>query len=292
MGVFDRFPFTNFHELNLDWIMQEIARYDEIISSFQEWQIESEADYQDLLRRVNAVDSEMAGFQRNMENRFNALQNDLQNQINTLSVQLQNEIRLEVTALQNTITNLIVDTRNELARMEQEIQRAIIDLNGQLDGYVLTTQAWVNNRLDQFLHDFPTIYDLPVQNPVTGTTTSINVALADLYDRIRAEGALTAFEYDQLGLTAADYDNYGISALEYDLYAKILLHYPDLRWSMLDPFTGTWNLISKVVSKLADLHRNALTALQYDNKLLDAATYDGLALTAYAYDWNGAGLIP
>ena len=292
MGVFDRFPFTNFHELNLDWIMQEIGRYDEIISSFQAWQVESEEDLRAMQSQVQLISNQMESFQTDMERDFANLQYQLEQQIAGDRAALQNEIRNSVTSLQNQITQLIADTQRQLAQMQQDIDRAILVLQGQLEGYVETTMTWVNARLQQFLDDFPTVYDLPVENPVTGTTTSINVALADLYDRIRRDGALTAFEYELLGLTASDYDNFGLTAEEYDLQGRFRLGYPDLRFSMLDPFTGTWQLISTVVQKLADLHRNALTALNYDNKLLDADTYDGLALTSYDYDFNGASLIP
>lgn len=292
MGVFDRFPYTNFHELNLDWIMQEIKRYDDIITSFQQWQVESEEDIRELSTQVQLVSSQMATFQTKIQNQFSALQADLERQIAADKTEMQNEIRFAITSMQNQITQLIAQTQNQLNQLQQEIDRAILSLQGQLAGYVESTQDWVNARLQQFLDDFPTIYDLPVLNPVTGTTTSINLALADLYDRIRKEWALTAFEYDSLGLSAAEYDGYQLTAEEFDLYGKIKLGYPDLRFSMLDPFTGTWELISTVVQKLADLHRNALTALGYDNKLLDADSYDALALNAYNYDFNGASLIP
>lgn len=36
MGLFDRFPYTNFHELNLDWIIQELKKQNQTIADFIE----------------------------------------------------------------------------------------------------------------------------------------------------------------------------------------------------------------------------------------------------------------
>lgn len=33
MGVFNNFPYTNIHELNLDWILKKIKEFDETLDS-------------------------------------------------------------------------------------------------------------------------------------------------------------------------------------------------------------------------------------------------------------------
>lgn len=55
---------------------------------------------------------------------------------------------------------------------------------------------------------------------------------------------------------------------------------------MLSPFSGLKTLVSDVVQKLSNLHKNFLSANEYDSKNLTAENYDDLALTAYNYDWN------
>ena len=292
MSLFENFPYSNFHELNLDWIMKEIGKYDEIITSFQNWQEESEADYQMILSRVNQLDNDMTGFKNEINAQFATLSANLQQQINTLDAQSQARLNAAIVDFQNQINALINDTTNRINALEQDLNQAILQIDGRMDANNQLIRNYVEYRLDQFIHDFPSIYELPVFNPVQGVVTDIDTALRDLYDLIRVEGALTAMEYDSLGFTATDYDALGLTAFQYDTNARFLLRFPDRKWSMIDPFTGLWNLISNVVQKLADLHRNALTATAYDAKLLDADSYDLLALTAYDYDWNGATLIP
>lgn len=292
MGLFDHFPYTNFHELNLDWIMKEIGKYDEIITSFKNWQEESEADYQQILTRVNQLDADMSGFKTEIENDFAQLSTQLQAQINALDIQSQNRLNAAIADFQNQINQLIHDTQTQISALEADINRAILELDGRMDANNQLIRNYVEFRLQEFLDNFPSVYDLPVYNPVQGLTTDINTALKDLYDMIRADGALTALEYDQLNLSAADYDALGLTAFQYDTNARYLLHFPDLRWMMIDPFTGLYELIGTVVQKLANLHKNALTASAYDAKQLTADDYDALSITAYNYDWNGATLIP
>jgi hypothetical protein len=34
MGMFDHFPYTNFHELNLDWILQALKEIEKTMDQF------------------------------------------------------------------------------------------------------------------------------------------------------------------------------------------------------------------------------------------------------------------
>lgn len=279
--MFDNFPYTNFHEMNLDYILKEISRYDAIITSFQEWMVEAEADYAEIVARIDDLSSQMAGFKNEINAEFDALKAQQTAQLNAALVSFQNQFN-----------QLMNDTQNQINQLRNDINSAIIQLDGRMDANNQNIRNYVEFRLDQFIQDFPSIYDLPVYNPVQGVVTNINTALKDLYDLNRAVGALTAGEYDSLGISAGDYDALGLTAFQYDTAARFLLGFPDVRYFMVDPFTGLYELIGKVVQKLANLHKNALTASAYDAKLLDATSYDALNLSAYDYDWNGATLIP
>ena len=94
-----------------------------------------------------------------------------------------------------------------------------------------------------------------------------------------------------MGLTASEYDALELTATQYDTIGYRLL-YKDPTYYMMDPFTGEFVPVQKVIYSLAELHRNALTATEYDALELDADTYDAKELTAYDYDWNGYALLP
>ena len=291
MGIFENFPYANFHELNLDWIMKEIAKYDDIITSFKAWMETHEVDYKTLKKRVDELSADMASFEADMQLSFNRLSADLQSQINELDAESQRRLNAAIEAFQTQINNLIIQTEAKITELANDINRAIISLDGRMDANNQLIRNYVEFRLDKFINDFPSILELPVFNPVLGRVTDIDKALRDLYDMIRVEGALTAFEYDSLGLTAEEYDNLRLTAFEYDTNARYLLNYPDKRWMMISPFTGQWTKISDVILDLAALHKSGLTAFMYDSLGLTAAEYDAYQLTAYDYDWHGRELL-
>ena len=48
MGVFDHFPYTNFHELNLEWILKHFKEFIAELSELEDWRAQHEQDYQEL----------------------------------------------------------------------------------------------------------------------------------------------------------------------------------------------------------------------------------------------------
>lgn len=48
MGVFDHFPYTNFHELNLEWILKHFKEFIAELSELEDWRAQHEKDYEEL----------------------------------------------------------------------------------------------------------------------------------------------------------------------------------------------------------------------------------------------------
>lgn len=55
MGVFEHFPYTNFHDLNLDWVVQLIRKLDGNVEDLDKWAAQHEIDYKDLARKVEGL---------------------------------------------------------------------------------------------------------------------------------------------------------------------------------------------------------------------------------------------
>lgn len=58
MGVFEHFPYTNFHDLNLNWIIKLMKAFDAELDGFKEWKEQHENEYQQL---KDLYDDLMAG---------------------------------------------------------------------------------------------------------------------------------------------------------------------------------------------------------------------------------------
>lgn len=48
MGFFDKYPYTDFHELNLDWVLNHFKDFITEIDSLNEWKAQHETEYQEL----------------------------------------------------------------------------------------------------------------------------------------------------------------------------------------------------------------------------------------------------
>lgn len=311
-GLFEQFPYTNFHNLNLDWILQKYKELIEEVNQINEWVAQHKIEYQDAIARLTAVENELYTFEDQIREEFDKLKQEQIDQLNkaledmqkqlddTLAearaeideqiTMLQNEVRKAITELENEFDALSTEIQNELNELKVYLNRKIIEINNVLTANNTYVFEYVEQRLDDFIREFPVLVDFPVYNPIRGETTNIQQCLYDLYDFARFYG-LTAFQYDNLGLTASEYDDLELTATEYDQNAYKLLSFPDPDLYMLDPFTGKYSKIKVVIGELADLHRNALTATEYDSLELTADDYDAEEITAYDYDWRGKELL-
>lgn len=57
MGVFDHFPYTNFHELNLSWCLKLLREFDAKLDDLEEWRNTHEDEYKELKEFMDAINS-------------------------------------------------------------------------------------------------------------------------------------------------------------------------------------------------------------------------------------------
>ena len=55
MGVFDHFPYTNFHELNLEWILKHFKEFIAELADLEDWRSQHETEYQELKELYDAI---------------------------------------------------------------------------------------------------------------------------------------------------------------------------------------------------------------------------------------------
>lgn len=303
-GIRHAYPYTDFHEMNLDWLL---TTYQSIVDKLNEtidWANNHQTEYEEAIARLTAVENEIYTFEAQINAAFTQLQRDLeadfaqqkaelaqaladtQAQVDAAIIQMQDEVSQQLSDFVEEFYILKAEVQAEVNRLLGIINQAIDQLNATLDANNQYIFNYVENRLDEFIAMIPDYENIYVYNPYRGEVTLLQQTINDLYS-VASIWGLTAQQYDSLELTATEYDSLGLSALEYDtLGYKLLYKDPDLY--MINPFTGTYDPIKSVINYLAGLHKaEAYTATEYDALELDADTYDGYEVTAYNYDWFG-----
>ena len=55
MGFFNKYPYTDFHELNLDWLINQLKTLMEQIESLENWKDEFEKEYEEIKEIYEAL---------------------------------------------------------------------------------------------------------------------------------------------------------------------------------------------------------------------------------------------
>lgn len=179
------------------------------------------------------------------------------------------------------------------------INQKIIDINQNISKLYLafsdlqnTNQAQLDlmyKKLKEYVDSLVLSQNFYFIDPTTGNLNDLQSILNNMYKAL-SWASLTAEEYDNMQLTAGEYDSLQLTAYDYDHYAR-LRFFNKIYFSMISPFTGVKDSYSNIINKLASLHKNGLTAKEYDDLQLTASVYDGKNITAYEYDWNSKNLL-
>lgn len=140
--------------------------------------------------------------------------------------------------------------------------------------------ARLEKLIDESKKETGSIFD-----PTRGFEAQTGEVVNRIYHWLRYR-ALTAMDFDVLGLTAGYLDVKGYTAKEYDLYSDDIFR---VQWDYqnFNPFTGRISGFYEMVNDLCNLHRSDdLTAQNSDAKDRTAHFIDGLEITAFKTDWG------
>lgn len=300
MGFINKYPYTDFHELNLDWLLNQYEGLVGRLNEINAWITQHNIDYANAIVELNRLSHEIDTFEAQINAQFDKLKEDQQKQLDDAIAalnaevdskinQLTNEVQAAINSINSQFEQLRLQIQNEITAFKAQINREIMYLNGKIMANNEYVFAWVENRIQEFIDSLPEILSVMVYNPYRGEVTDIQTAINDIYTYTAIWG-LTALQYDTLGLTALAYDNKHLTAAEYDTMGYRDL-YPDAAVYMISPFTGELTLVKDVVLRLCYFHMEGLTAEEYDLKELTAEYYDSLNITAFDYDWFGEQII-
>ena len=198
MGAFEHFPYTNFQDLNLDWILKQLKSLEddvkEVVELSKTWT--EQVDY--LNERMAKIEEENL----KLANLYNSFVQEVESRFNELERQQIDNFKV----LKNQI-------ENEFYRLQLEVNEALSLFNDRIN--------YLDNKLDETLNNLPSL--IVMTSPFTGEDDSLQNIIYDIVNSQKT-GSLTASEYDNLELTASAYDNYDLTAYDYDWHGKELLN--------------------------------------------------------------------
>ena len=202
MAFINQFPYSDFHELNLDWLIKQTK---------------------ESLEKINYLTEEFAKIEVLTEEQINAMiyaaieQNNIPvyaaiNQVRTDLMSALNSLNLDITARYKAYTDAQI-----------ALQKIYIDNQDIFyDNLAKTYAADSLNRAKAYTDDQVLNYTMMI-NPITGEYQDVRIVVDDIVSYFHTDGTLTAYEYDSLDLTAQAYDNYQLTAYDYDFNGKNLL---------------------------------------------------------------------
>ena len=174
MGFFNKYPYTDFHELNADWLLQKMQELDKRLDEA----------LQTLSTQI-----------------YNQVMEDIEPQLNSL--------RSEMTLIENSFGTL----RGEFAALDQEfddfktyVDNSILAMQRYVDDSVSNAYEYTNNQIEQnneyLLNQMQTyLSQIKVINFFTGEMTSIQ----DMFDYLASLHTTDSIDYDTMATRAKTY---------------------------------------------------------------------------------------
>ena len=128
--AFEQFPYTNFHDLNLDWVLKEVKRVSEAVDKWSTEVLDAAKTYTDVKVAAEAERANQANLElkQTVETAIRDFQNVVNGAISGFQEQMrQQDIEIEANlAAARSYTNSQIAQNNEF--LMDEISKGLIDL--------------------------------------------------------------------------------------------------------------------------------------------------------------------
>ena len=295
MGFWNKYPYTDFHELNLDYVLARMKELEDHIATLDDYiDAEIKRNLQDYINQLNQLVSEVHSLENRVDATLQSYDERLNQEIANINQQfvyltnnLNQYLASEIARIDGEIAADRAEMRNEFLRIDRQLREALAMIDGRFEAF----KREINYLLQDFLDKLPESFY--VVSPFTGQLITVQDAVDELYENGTRFRAITAGEFDSLGLTAQEFDDLELTAWEFDMYGLDYLPVRDPKHHMYSPFTGLWSTLQTVINEIIDFSDRAhsITAGDFDAAELTAGEFDALDMYAYTFDFNAADII-
>lgn len=185
------YPYTNFHELNADFLLK---RLDNIEKSIQNIKEDIEGEVMEYVAQIIAP--------------YETTLNNLITQVNNLDAQVKTTLEgynLIITSFENSVNN-------QIAQIRADLTNSINAVNALTDVKIEQNNIYLINQIMQNIGNVFTVID-----PFTGETVSIQT----MVDTLASFHITDGIDYDTMASRALTYAQFNALNLT---YAQLLLH--------------------------------------------------------------------
>lgn len=185
MSFYNKYPYTDFHELNADFLLQRVKSIEEQIANIKE-EIEGEI--------FEWVQEQLAPYQEQLD----ALIKEVED--------LQEETEETLAAYDQRITDFVNTVNGALQQIRQDLANSIQAVNDLTDLKIEQNNTYLLNTISE---NVGTLFQ--VLNPFTGLMTSIQ----DMVDYLSAFHIVDGIDYAEMNTRALTYATWNGLAMTY-----------------------------------------------------------------------------
>ena len=183
--MFQKYPYTDIHELNLDWIIQKMKDLDSRIDGLHD------ELKQELTAELTVYVNERLAV---TEAKFAVLKADVEHELGVIEANF-NLLRGQFADLDQTMNDYIDYINGRIADIQAEISADIAGVNARTDALIASNNEYLLSHMSQYLSQIKVI------NFFTGELVSTQ----DMFNYLAGLHLTDSIDYDTMALRAKTY---------------------------------------------------------------------------------------
>lgn len=163
--AFEQFPYTNFHDLNLDWVLKEVKRVSQAVDTWSTEVLDAAKAYTD--EKV-AAEAERA---------------------NQANLELKQSVETAIRDFQNVVNGALSGFQEQLTQQDAEIEANLVAARGYTNAQIAQNNEFLMEEISKGL------IDLKVLNLFTGKYVTVQ----EMFDYLSAFHMTGAISVAQIG---------------------------------------------------------------------------------------------